>query len=82
MASFLFFVFLSFRAAPVAYGGSQARGLTRAKPLVYARATTTPDLSRVCDVHHSSQQGRILNPQSEAGDRTCILMDVSQIRFC
>ena len=28
----------------------------------YATATATPDLSRVCDQHHSSQQRRILNP--------------------
>ena len=36
---------------------------------------------RACDLHHSSQQRRI-NPLSKARDRTCILMDTSQIRFC
>jgi len=30
-------------------------------------------------LHHSSQQYQILNPLSEARDRTCILMDASQI---
>ena len=36
-----------------------------------------PDPSHICDLHHSSQQGQILNPLSEAKDRTCILMDTS-----
>ena len=40
------------------------------KLLAYARATAMPDLSHVCDLHHSSQQGRILNPLSEARDQT------------
>ena len=34
-----------------------------------------PDLSRICDLHQSSQQRRILNPLSEARDQTCVLMD-------
>ena len=41
-------------AAPTAYGGSQARGLT------YARATATRDPSRICDLHHSSRNARSL----------------------
>ena len=32
-----------------------------------ATATAMPDLSRVCELHHSSQQRWILNPLSEAG---------------
>ena len=39
------------------------------------------DQSWVCNLHHSSQQCWILNPLSKAGDRTCILMDASQICF-
>ena len=35
-------------------------------PLAYATATVMPDPSHVCDFHHSSQQGRILNPLSKA----------------
>ena len=35
--------------------------------LAYARATATPDPSRVCDLHHKSWQHGILNPLSEAG---------------
>ena len=35
----------------------------------YARATTTPDLNCVCDLHHSSWQRQILNPLSKARDQ-------------
>ena len=41
------------------------------------KATTTPNLSHICDLHHSSWQGRILNPLSAAGDQTCVLVDAS-----
>ena len=47
----------------------------------YARASATPDPSRVCELHHSSQQHRILNLWSEAGDRTCYLMVPRRICF-
>ena len=49
--------------------------------LAYASAIATQDLSHTCDLHHSSQQCQILNPLSEAGDRTCILMDTSQVCY-
>ena len=39
----------------------------------YTTATEMPDLSCVCDLHHSSWQHRIFNPLSNARDRTCIL---------
>ena len=32
-------------------------------------------------VAYSSQQRQILNPLSEAGDRTFVLMDTSRIRY-
>ena len=41
----------------------------------YVTATATPDLSRACDLCCSSWQLRILNPQSETRNRTCVLMD-------
>ena len=47
----------------------------------YARATATPDLSHVCDLHHSSRQCWILNPLTKAGDGTNILRDTSHIHF-
>ena len=45
----------------------------------YATATAAPDLSHICDLHHSSWQCRILNPLSEARDRTGNLLVPSQI---
>ena len=47
------------------------------QPLAYA--TATQDLSHVWDLHHSSWQCQILNPLREAGDRTHIRMDPSQV---
>ena len=49
--------------------------------LAYATATATWDLSHVYDLHYSLWQHRILNPLSEAGDRTHILMDCNWIHF-
>ena len=46
-----------------------------------AAATATQDLSRVCDLRHSSWQRWILNPLSEARDQTRDLMVPSQICF-
>ena len=62
----LFFFFL-FRAPPMAFGGSQARGLIRAT---------------VAGLYHSSRQHQILNSLSEAKDRTCNLIVPSWIHFC
>ena len=50
--------------------------------LAYVTATATPDPSRVCELHLSSRQHRILNPLSEARDRTCNFMVPSLIYFC
>ena len=47
----------------------------------YAAATATRDPSRVCDLHDSSRQCQMLNPLSETGDRTHILMDTSRVRY-
>ena len=46
----------------------------------YTTATAKQDLSRICDLHHSSQQCLILNLLSKARDQTCNLMFPSQIR--
>jgi len=64
----------------VAYGASQARGRIELQLPAYI-ATAVQDPSCVCDLHHSSQQHQILNPLNEARDRTCVLMDASQIGF-
>ena len=50
------------------------------QPLAYITATATPDLSHVCNLRHSSQQRRILNPLSEARDGTLNLTVPSWIR--
>ena len=47
----------------------------------YATATATQDASHGCDLHQSSQQLRILNPVSEARDRTHILMDTNRVCY-
>ena len=36
----------------------------------YTTATAMQGLSRICNLHHSSQQHQILNPLSKARDRT------------
>ena len=59
--------FFLFRAAPVAYGSSQARGRIGGV---------------AAGLHHSSWQHQVLNPLSDARDRNCDHMDTSQIRFC
>ena len=66
-------------AAPVAHGGSQARVKSELQLPAYASATATWDLSRICDLHHSSEQHLIFNPLSEARNGTHILKDTSQV---
>ena len=46
----------------------------------YTTATAKQDLSRICNLHCRSGQHQILNPLSEARDRTLILMDTSRVR--
>ena len=50
--------------------------------LACATATAIWDLSHVFDLHHSSGQHWILNPLSEARDRTRILMDTTRVLRC
>ena len=49
--------------------------------LAYTTATAMQDLSHLCDLHHSSRQHQILNPLSEASDRTHVPMDTSRVHF-
>ena len=49
------------------------------QPPAYTTATATPDPSHICDIHHSSQQRRVLDALSEARDRTCVLTDASWV---
>ena len=50
------------------------------QPPAYTTATAMWDPSRVCDLHHSSGQCKILNPLSEARDQTRNLMVTSRVR--
>ena len=59
--------------------GSRLEGESALQLLAYTIATATPDLSRVCNLHHSSQQCQVLNPMIEAKDQTCVLMHTSQV---
>ena len=45
----------------------------------YTIAIATPDLSHICNLRCSLWQRQILNPLSEARDRTHILMDASRV---
>ena len=42
-------------------------------------AIAIPDLSLICDLYYRSEQHQLLNPLSEARDRTHILMDSGQV---
>ena len=50
--------------------------------LAYATTTAMQDLSHTCDLRHSSRERWILNPPSEARDRTHILMVTSWASYC
>ena len=69
--------FFFFLATPMAYGGSQTRGPNRA--VTTGLHHSTLDLSYICDLHHSSLQHQMLNPLSEARDRTLVLIDAIQV---
>ena len=80
--SFFFFcLFVFYRAPPLAFGGSQARGLIGAIVAAYTTATATRHPSHVFDLHHSSWQHWILNPLNKARDWTCNLVVPGRIRF-
>ena len=67
-----------FRATPVAYGSSQARGQIGATATY---TTATPDLSIICHLYRSSRQCWILNPLNKDRDRTRVLMDTSWVHY-
>ena len=63
----------------MAYGGSQAGVKSELQLPAYTTATAMPDLSHVCDLHHSSWQHQGPDPLSEDKDETCVFMDTSQV---
>ena len=75
------YLFLLFRAALVAYGGSQLGFQLELQLPAKATTTAMPDPSCICNLHPSSRQPQILNSLSKARDRTCNLMVPSRIHF-
>ena len=65
-----------FKAAPGAYGVSQARIESELQWQAYATAAATPDLSRICDLP-AAVCGRIPNPLSKARGWTRILTEIT-----
>ena len=78
LSRFFCFVCL-FRATPKAYGSSQVRGWIGAT--AYSVHQAMQNLSHTCDLYHSSQQCRVLNPQSKARDWTRVLMDTNRVHY-
>ena len=70
---FFFFFFCLFRAAP------WHTEVPRLGVEFGATATATLDPSHIWDLHCSLWQWQILNPDSKAGNRTCILVDTSRV---
>ena len=81
VAYYCFFFFFFFRAIPATYRGSSLGVESELQLPAYTTATAMQDPSRVCDLHHSSQQRQILNPLGEARDWTCNLVVPSRIHF-
>ena len=82
LSSFLFLTFLVFLGLHPQHMEVPRLGVESELYLqAYTIATAMWNPNQVCDLHHSSQQCRILNPLSEARDQTHNLMIPSQIRF-
>ena len=79
---FLVFVFCLFRVVPATYGGSQARGQIGAAAAGLHQSHSNTRSELCLRLHHSLWQRPILNPLSEARDRTRNLMVPSWIHFC
>ena len=67
------YVFGLLGATGAAQGSFQAKGRIFAAAAGLHHSHATPDPSRVCDLHHSSQPRQILNPMSKAGDQALTL---------
>ena len=75
---YMFVIYCLFKASPVAYGSSQARG--RIRDVAAGLHHSHSNVGSKLHLHHSSRQCQILNPLSKAGDRTRVLMDASRVR--
>ena len=64
----LTYLHMLFRATPMAYGNSQARGRIGAGAASLCHSHSNAGSEHICDIHRSSQPSQILNPQSKARD--------------
>ena len=74
-------IFFFFSGAHLQHMDIPRLGVKLEQHLAAYITATTPDPSRVWDLHHSSQQYQILNPLNKAGDQTCNLMDTSRVCY-
>ena len=70
-----------FKAAPVSYASSQARGQIKAAAEAYTAAIAMPDQSHICNLCLCLWQHGILNLLREARDRTPNLIDTMPCSF-
>ena len=77
-----FFFLCFFRATPVAYRGSQAKGQIWATAASLCHSHGNVRSKRFCELYQNSWKCQIPDLLSKARDWTCILMDKSHIRFC
>ena len=76
----LFFIFLGLHLQHMEV---PRLGVESELQLLSYTVTAMPDLSCICNWHHSSWQcWRILNPLSKARDWNQVLMDPSQVHYC
>ena len=77
-----FFFLVFFRAAPKAYGSSQARGQVRATAAGLCHSHTRSELHLWPTLQLTAKLDPLFNTLSRARDQTCILMDTSRVHFC
>ena len=77
---FLSFVFLGLHLQQIEVPKLRVKLELQLLAYTTTTATATWDPSHVCDLHHSSEQGWILTPLSEARDWTRNLMSTSPVR--
>ena len=80
---FLFFYFFCFSGLPLWHMEvSRLEVKLELQLQAYITTMAMPDLSHICDLHHSSRQHWILSPLSKARNQTCYLVITSQVRDC